>query len=217
MLRMQPRNKPVPCWKNWTFSTVWKLCFQNISRVFQCFHITDNISILWIWTKLWKLDFSNFLYNISNLFPYYVWGPIFPVPLDNQTWHTNGKKGFQSWVFILAQLHFGQCSCLPFCLPSLIVQWPATHDYEAALLTTVVVLSLLGSHWHSSVPAYFKEVSKGLLREKHSAIRTRSCKLLAATKASKVWFSYSRNCTLANGAFCLPSLIVQWPTRILYF
>ena len=55
-------------------------------------------------------------------------------------------------------------------------------------------------------------------------------KQVAATKASKVWFSYSHNCTLASGAvfhyvcqvslssgqwnslpFCLPRLIVQWP------
>ena len=36
------------------------------------------------------------------------------------------NKSFQSLVFILkTQLHFVQWSSLPFCLPSLIVQWPA--------------------------------------------------------------------------------------------
>ena len=35
------------------------------------------------------------------------------------------NKSFQSSVFVLTQLHFGQWSSLPFCLPSLIVQWHA--------------------------------------------------------------------------------------------
>ena len=34
-------------------------------------------------------------------------------------------KSFQSLVFVLTRLHFGQWSSPPFCLPSLIVQWPA--------------------------------------------------------------------------------------------
>ena len=37
----------------------------------------------------------------------------------------NCNKSFQSFVFVLTQLHFRQWSSLPFCLPSLIVQWPA--------------------------------------------------------------------------------------------
>ena len=39
------------------------------------------------------------------------------------------------------------------------------------------------------------------------------------TKASKVWFSYSHNCTVASGTVfhCLPSFIVQWHTRIFQF
>ena len=41
-------------------------------------------------------------------------------PLDNQTWYTN--KSFQSLVLVLTQLHCGQWSSFPFCLPSLIVQ-----------------------------------------------------------------------------------------------
>ena len=40
---------------------------------------------------------------------------------------------------------------------------------------------------------------------------------LAATKASKVWFLYSHNCTLANGAFCLPCWIALWPSRIFHY
>ena len=44
---------------------------------------------------------------------------------------------------------------------------------------------------------------------------------LAATKASKVWFLYSHNCTLSNGAVfhvvCQVWLsIVQWPARIVH-
>ena len=58
-------------WKKWTFSTVWNFYFQNISRVFlEYFHTTENISIPWNWTKLWKLDFPTFFYNISKIFPY---------------------------------------------------------------------------------------------------------------------------------------------------
>ena len=45
-------------------------------------------------------------------------------------------------------------------------------------------------------------------------------KRLPSTKVSKVWFSYSHNCTMSNGtvqfSFCLPSLIVQWPSRIFH-
>ena len=31
----------------------------------------QDISILWNWTKLWKLDFSTFFYKIAKIFPYY--------------------------------------------------------------------------------------------------------------------------------------------------
>ena len=42
---------------------------------------------------------------------------------------------------------------------------------------------------------------------------------LAATKASKVWFSYSHNCTCQRSSLpCyLPSLTVQRPARIVHF
>ena len=33
-------------------------------------------------------------------------------------------------------------------------------------------------------------------------------------KLLKVWFSCSHNCTMANGAFCLPSVIFQCHTRM---
>ena len=42
-------------------------------------------------------------------------------PLYNQTWQTN--DWLQQKVFVLTQLHVGQWSSLPFCLPSLIAQW----------------------------------------------------------------------------------------------
>ena len=52
--------------------THWAQYGSFISRVFPAyFHTTDNISILWNWTKLWKLDFPTFFYNIYKLFPYY--------------------------------------------------------------------------------------------------------------------------------------------------
>ena len=44
------------------------------------FHITGSITILnclWNCTKVWKLDFPTFLYNISKIFPNYGRGPIF--------------------------------------------------------------------------------------------------------------------------------------------
>ena len=69
--------------------TVWKLYFQNISRVFlEYFYSTDNISMLWNWTKLWKLDFPTFFYNISILwkrsyFPSDYERKTFTVPLKN--------------------------------------------------------------------------------------------------------------------------------------
>ena len=43
------------------------------------FHTTEYISIQWNWTKLWKLDFPTFFYNISKIFPYNGRGLIFPV------------------------------------------------------------------------------------------------------------------------------------------
>ena len=50
------------------------------------------------------------------------WG-YWTIKLGSQT--SDHSKSFQSLVFILTQLHFGQWSSLPFCLPSLIVQQPA--------------------------------------------------------------------------------------------
>ena len=48
-------------------------------------------------------------------------------PLDNQFWHTCinvwPQQSFQSLVFLLRQLNIDQWNSLPFCLPSLIVQW----------------------------------------------------------------------------------------------
>ena len=41
------------------------------------FHITVNISILWNWTKLLKLDFPTFFYNICKIFPCCGRGPTF--------------------------------------------------------------------------------------------------------------------------------------------
>ena len=58
------------------------ICIRSISRIFpyhgKYFHTTDNISILWHWTKLWKLDFPTFFYNISKVFPHYGRGSLFP-------------------------------------------------------------------------------------------------------------------------------------------
>ena len=45
---------------------------ENISKIF-----LDNISMLWNWTKVWKLDFPTFFYNIFKTFPYSGRGPIF--------------------------------------------------------------------------------------------------------------------------------------------
>ena len=55
---------------------------------------------------------------------------IQPYPLPLPHFLTDGavrssNNNFQSSVFVLTQLHFGQWSSLPFCLPSLIVRWPA--------------------------------------------------------------------------------------------
>ena len=49
-------------------------------------------------------------------------------------------KSFQSLVFVLTQLHFVQWSSFSFCLPSLILQWPARifHFYP---LCTIVKLA----------------------------------------------------------------------------
>ena len=42
-------------------------------------------------------------------------------------------KSFQSLVFVLTQLLFGQWSSLPFCLPSLIVQWSSGQACQNCL------------------------------------------------------------------------------------
>ena len=60
------------------------------------------------------------------------------VKLGRQTADCN--KSFQSLVSVLTQLHFGQWSSLPFCLPSLIVArqdfsfLTTGHDYEIGVL-----------------------------------------------------------------------------------
>ena len=53
---------------------------QSMEVLFpEYFHSTDNISILWNWTKLWKLNFPTFFYNIFKIVPYIGRGPVFPV------------------------------------------------------------------------------------------------------------------------------------------
>ena len=41
------------------------------------FHTPADISVPWNWTKLWKLDFPSFFYNISKIFPDYERCPFF--------------------------------------------------------------------------------------------------------------------------------------------
>ena len=44
-----------------------------ISRISpEYLHTTENIFILWNWTKLWKLDSPTFFHNISKILPYYI-------------------------------------------------------------------------------------------------------------------------------------------------
>ena len=52
------------------------------------------------------------------------------------------NKKVKSFVFMLTQLYFGQWSSLPFCLPSLIVQWP-TRIFHVQLLHMIVNLAYL--------------------------------------------------------------------------
>ena len=67
-------------WEKMDLFTVWKFYFENISRVFlEYSHSTENVSILWNWTKLWKSDFFTFFCNISKVFPYSGRGSIFVV------------------------------------------------------------------------------------------------------------------------------------------
>ena len=55
------------------------------------------------------------------------------------------NKSFQCLVFVLTQLHFGQWNSPPFCLPTLIVQWPASifsllsiaHDCETDIFNKI--------------------------------------------------------------------------------
>ena len=53
-------------WTNWISSTEWK------------FYIFPEY-FLWNWTKLWKLDFPTFFYNISKILPLNGRRLIFPV------------------------------------------------------------------------------------------------------------------------------------------
>ena len=70
---------------------------QNIFRVFpEYFHTTENISILWNWAKLWKMDFPTFFYNISKIFSYYGRSPVF-----------SGK----SWILFHNCVVYLHCKC----------------------------------------------------------------------------------------------------------
>ena len=60
--------------------------------------------------------------------------------LGTQTADRN--KSFQSLVFVLTQLHCGHWSSLLFCLPSLIVQWPA-RIVHFSLLRMIVKLPFM--------------------------------------------------------------------------
>ena len=54
---------------------------------------------------------------------------------------TGCNKIFRSLVFVFTQLHFGQWSSLPFCLPRLIVQWPARFVHSLLLRMIVKLAS----------------------------------------------------------------------------
>ena len=55
-------------------------------------------------------------------------------PLEIHSKQTAGcNKNYQSLVFVFIQLHSGQWNSLPFCLPSLIVQWPARNFTPLAI------------------------------------------------------------------------------------
>ena len=60
--------------------------FQNILGYFLT---TENISILWNWTKLWKLDFPTFFCNIHKILLYSGKGPIVPVLFYTKEAHCN--------------------------------------------------------------------------------------------------------------------------------
>ena len=63
----------------WLGGCLQEVATQEGSTVFlKYLHTMENISIVWNWTKLWKLDFPTLFYDISKIFPYYGKGPIFP-------------------------------------------------------------------------------------------------------------------------------------------
>ena len=62
-------------------------------------------------------------------------------PIHNPTWRTNGW--LQQKLLVPTQLHFCQRSSPPFCLPSLIVQWPARIVHFSLLRMIVKLASKL--------------------------------------------------------------------------
>ena len=51
--------------------------FHSMEILFpEYFTTTENMCMVWNWTKLWKLDFPTFFYNVSKKFPYYGRGSI---------------------------------------------------------------------------------------------------------------------------------------------
>ena len=73
------------------------------NRIFP-YHAKKNISILWNWTKLWKLDFPTFFSNISKIFPYYGRGPIFQCTAE----HVMSIDGvlFDQYVSTITTIYF---------------------------------------------------------------------------------------------------------------
>ena len=77
------------------------------------------------------------------------------IKLGTQT--AGHNESLQRFIFVLTQLHFGQWSSLPFCLPSLIVQWPARF-FCFQLQWMIVILS----YWYCTL--YCRTVALSVIR-----------------------------------------------------
>ena len=117
-------------WKNCISSTVWKFYFQSVPGIFPIPRKTFPYW-KWNWTKLWKLHFPTFSYNISKIFPYYGRGTVFPVvsmwlefarPANQHPKRTIKKKGPQTFAHLVG--------FLKKCLPCLIITQSCYFDYR---------------------------------------------------------------------------------------
>ena len=104
---------------------------QSISRIFpyhrQHVHTMECVSILCNWTKLWKLDFPTFFYNIFKIFPYCGRGLFFQcicqMPRDNWSFQRHLYSTFMKMSLTLSKF-WVRGACYSVGVDPFQVVWP---------------------------------------------------------------------------------------------